>query len=67
MLGRLLQRTGPAPSSAALTNGAVNTQSLADDERSWRDSFEQIEWSDPNKKNLVAEGDMSQHASPNQS
>lgn len=45
MLGRLLQRTAPTP-SAALTEG----------ETDWRSSFEQIEWVDPNKKNLVAEG-----------
>lgn len=45
MLGRLLQRTAPTP-SAALTEG----------EADWRSSFEQIEWVDPNKKNLVAEG-----------
>jgi carbamoyl-phosphate synthase/aspartate carbamoyltransferase len=56
MLGRLMQRTGPTPSSTSLTNGAVNTQTLADDEVDWRSSFEQIEWLDPNKKNLVAEG-----------
>jgi carbamoyl-phosphate synthase/aspartate carbamoyltransferase len=56
MLGRLMQRTGPSPSSTSLTNGAVNTQTLADDEVDWRSSFEQIEWLDPNKKNLVAEG-----------
>ena len=34
----------------------VDTQTLADDEVDWRSSFEQIEWLDPNKKNLVAEG-----------
>ncbi|KAI4939733.1 uncharacterized protein J4E92_001019 [Alternaria infectoria] len=55
MLGRLMQRTGPSPSSTTLTNGAVNTQTLADDEVDWRSSFEQIEWLDPNQKNLVAE------------
>lgn len=57
MLGRLLQRTTAAASSTALTNGAVNTQELADDEvEDWKTSFEQLEWSDPNTKNLVAEG-----------
>jgi carbamoyl-phosphate synthase/aspartate carbamoyltransferase len=61
MLGRLLQRTVPAPSSTALTNGAVNTQALADGEaevevEDWKNSFEQFEWVDPNAKNLVAEG-----------
>ena len=45
MLGRLLQRTGPVP-SAVVTDG----------EADWRSSFEQIDWVDPNKKNLVAEG-----------
>ena len=56
MLGRLMQRTGPTPSSTSLTNGAVNTQPVTDDEVDWRSSFEQIEWLDPNMKNLVAEG-----------
>jgi carbamoyl-phosphate synthase/aspartate carbamoyltransferase len=58
MLGRLLQRTVAAPSSTALTNAAVNTELLADDEVEvdWKSSFEQLEWVDPNTKNLVAEG-----------
>jgi carbamoyl-phosphate synthase/aspartate carbamoyltransferase len=57
MLGRLLQRTSAAPSSTALTNGAVNTQELADGEaEDWKTEFEQLEWSDPNTRNLVAEG-----------
>jgi carbamoyl-phosphate synthase/aspartate carbamoyltransferase len=57
MLGRLLERTSAAPSSTALTNGAVNTQELADGEvEDWRTEFEQLEWSDPNTRNLVAEG-----------
>ncbi|CAO2654927.1 Nn.00g116600.m01.CDS01 [Neocucurbitaria sp. VM-36] len=56
MLGRLLQRTGPSPSSTALTNGAVDTAELTDGAvDDWRGSFEQIEWLDPNKTNLVAE------------
>ena len=57
MLGRLLQRTSAAPSSTALTNGAVDTAALVDGEvEDWKASFEQLEWSDPNAKNLVAEG-----------
>ncbi|KAL1605791.1 Carbamoyl-phosphate synthase [Nothophoma quercina] len=56
MLARLRQRTGPSPNSTALTNGAVDTAALADDEvEDWSSSFEEIEWVDPNKKNLVAE------------
>jgi carbamoyl-phosphate synthase/aspartate carbamoyltransferase len=57
MLGRLMQRTVAAPSSTALTNGHVNTAVLADGEvEDWRSNFAQVEWTDPNKKNLVAEG-----------
>jgi hypothetical protein len=57
MLGRLLQRTRPSPSSTALTNGTVNTQTLTDGEiDDWRSNFDRLEWSDPNEKNLVAEG-----------
>ncbi|KAF1362667.1 aspartate carbamoyltransferase [Lizonia empirigonia] len=56
MLARLRQRTGPTPSSTALTNGSVDTTALADGEvEDWSSSFEEIEWVDPNKKNLVAE------------
>ncbi|KAL1598025.1 Carbamoyl-phosphate synthase [Paraconiothyrium brasiliense] len=60
MLGRLLQRTEPSPISTALTNGTVNTQALADgvDEVDWSADFAKVEWLDPNKKNLVAEGNL---------
>jgi carbamoyl-phosphate synthase/aspartate carbamoyltransferase len=58
MLARLRQRTGPSPSSTALTNGVVDTAALADGEvENWSSAFEDIEWVDPNKKNLVAEGE----------
>lgn len=61
MLGRLLQRTQASPISTDLTNGAVNTQALADgvEEVDWKADFAKLEWVDPNKKNLVAEGDFS--------
>jgi len=49
MLGRLLQRTGPSPAS---------TEPVDHDREQWRSSFKQVEWSDPNAKNLVAEGDI---------
>lgn len=61
MLGRLLRRTAPSPISKEITNGAVNTQALTDAhdmDIDWRPDFEQLEWFDPNKKNLVAEGDV---------
>jgi len=65
MLGRLLRRTSPEPIND-LTNGAVDTRILAngtdtvvdEEEHDWRANFEQIDWVDPNKKNLVAEGDV---------
>lgn len=62
MLGRLLQRTGPSPIRAAITKliGGTETpdsrEPVDDDSEQWRSSFEQLEWSDPNAKNLVAEG-----------
>ncbi|KAH7130448.1 hypothetical protein B0J11DRAFT_252239 [Dendryphion nanum] len=54
MLGRLLQRVTPSQSLIASTDGQVDS---ADDhaEEDWKTGFEQIEWVDPNKKNLVAE------------
>jgi carbamoyl-phosphate synthase/aspartate carbamoyltransferase len=63
MLGRLLQRTAPGPSSTALTNGAVDTQALTEGEvqvqvQDWKSSFAELEWTDPNSKNLVAEGNI---------
>lgn len=59
MLARLRQRTGPSSGSTALTNGAVDTAALAGGEvEDWSSSFEEIEWVDPNKKNLVAEGEF---------
>ncbi len=58
MLARLRQRTGPVSASKALTNGAVDTAALIDGEvEDWSSAFEEIEWVDPNKKNLVAEGE----------
>lgn len=53
MLGRLMQRTGPTPISTVLTTDAAD-----EDVEDWRSSFEQVEWLDPNKKNLVAEGEL---------
>ncbi|KAH7089194.1 hypothetical protein FB567DRAFT_591301 [Paraphoma chrysanthemicola] len=57
MLGRLLQRTVAATTSKALTNGAADTEVLAtgEAEEDWRSSFAQLDWTDPNAKNLVAE------------
>lgn len=69
MLGRLLQRTVAAEASSTLadtissvistvlpTDTTENQVPVEEDPEAWRSSFEQIEWVDPNKKNLVAEG-----------
>lgn len=57
MLGRLLQRTGPSPAPAALTDGPVDpAEIIEEDTEEWRSAFAQLEWTDPNAKNLVAEG-----------
>ncbi|KAF2855755.1 aspartate carbamoyltransferase [Plenodomus tracheiphilus IPT5] len=61
MLGRLLQRTGPSPVRTILSKIISGTETpdsrepVDDDSEQWRSSFEQLEWSDPNAKNLVAE------------
>lgn len=57
MLARLLQRTAPNSFPIALTNDAGDAAASTEDQvEDWRSSFEQIEWVDPNTKNLVAEG-----------
>lgn len=48
MLGRLLQRTQSSSIPTALTTGTS--------ESDWTSDFASVEWLDPNKKNLVAEG-----------
>lgn len=45
MLGRLLLESSQVPNGTEITSPAE-----------WKHHFEQIEWVDPNKKNLVAEG-----------
>ncbi|KAL5384598.1 hypothetical protein PMIN02_009182 [Paraphaeosphaeria minitans] len=60
MLGRLLQKTQSTQTSSvstSLANGAVDTQDLTNgtEEVDWSADFAQVEWLDPNKKNLVAE------------
>lgn len=56
MLGRMMLQKADLPNG--LANGtAPNGEADEADKDSWRSSFEQIEWVDPNKKNLVAEGE----------
>jgi carbamoyl-phosphate synthase/aspartate carbamoyltransferase len=66
MLGRMMRRTTAGPISLELTNGVVNTEELADGpvHQDWRSEFEEVAWSDPNKKNLVAEGDVRRNLIP---
>jgi carbamoyl-phosphate synthase/aspartate carbamoyltransferase len=50
MLGRMmLEKSG-------LPNGLANGNVVGLEKNEWRSHFEQIEWVDPNKKNLVQEG-----------
>lgn len=54
MLGRILQQ------KQSLTNGVVgqlNGNVAPQAMREWKDSFESVEWVNPNEKNLVAEGE----------
>lgn len=59
MLGRLrLQKTGPA---AAVSNGVALVKSLVNGSNGDVEKeveFEDIPWSDPNSKNLVADGEL---------
>lgn len=48
MLGRMML------SKSEIADGVV--EMTPGDKDSWRSSFEQVEWVDPNKKNLVSEG-----------
>jgi carbamoyl-phosphate synthase/aspartate carbamoyltransferase len=52
MLGKLMVQKSSAISGKI--TGAVD--SLMGKSENWRDAFENVEWDDPNKKNLVAEG-----------
>ena len=50
MLGRMLLSNEEVP------DGAIEVS--ASDKDSWRSSFQQIEWENPNSKNLVSEGKL---------
>ena len=53
MLGRmLLQKSSNTSLSNGLTNGTAHEGTGHD----WRESFDSLDWSDPNTKNLVADG-----------
>ncbi|KAK2786385.1 hypothetical protein FQN52_007842 [Onygenales sp. PD_12] len=54
MLGRMLLQK-PDVSEEVFNGDSLDSLPVDDDERSdaWRESFEQIEWVDPNKRNLV--------------
>ena len=55
MLGRLLQTKPSTPVNGV--NGVSTHQSISrDSPTGWRSEFEMIDWVDPNKRNLVAEG-----------
>ncbi|KAF2188254.1 carbamoyl-phosphate synth [Zopfia rhizophila CBS 207.26] len=56
MLGRLLRKTSSS-ANPIIANGEVSTKPLTNGTtpEDWARDFEQINWVDPNKKNLVAE------------
>jgi carbamoyl-phosphate synthase/aspartate carbamoyltransferase len=55
LLGRLMMQK--SSSISGKISGAVH--SLVGKTENWRDAFENVEWDDPNKRNLVAEGNPS--------
>lgn len=58
MLGRLLQHKSIGNGHTRLTNGDSVPAGLPDgvDSSDWKAEFETVQWTDPNAKNLVAEG-----------
>lgn len=56
MLGRMLLQKQQQLTNGQ-TNGLVNGNGSAQAMREWKPYFETIEWSNPNEKNLVAEGE----------
>lgn len=57
MLGKLMmQKPYISGSVRDKISGAVNSLVPIDPSSNWHHDFESVEWVDPNKKNLVAEG-----------
>lgn len=61
MLGKLLLSKQQLANGHA--NGLTNGTSK-DEKKDWRQSFEEIEWVNPNKQNLVADGESSLNQRP---
>lgn len=61
MLGRLLLEKPSASNGTSLANGLSLNRTLSSGTQSsnWRSNFGEVEWTNPNKKNLVAEGQLS--------
>jgi carbamoyl-phosphate synthase small subunit len=62
MLGRMLLQKQDLPNGVQGTSGVLSL--LSQSGQDWRPYFEEVEWVDPNKKNLVAEGEQSSKISP---
>lgn len=54
MLGRMLQLKQPLTNGA---NGQLNGNATPQAMKEWKDSFDTVDWVNPNEKNLVAEGE----------
>src|SRR5690606_11642972 len=55
MLGRMLLQKNNSGISKLL-EGSISSALSTEKQSVWQDSFESVEWSDPNSRNLVAEG-----------
>lgn len=56
MLGRLLLQKAHSSLGGKLVDGITSLTYKSDQLEAWRSEFESVDWVDPNKKNLVAEG-----------
>ena len=62
MLGRiLLQKQNLTNGHNGFTNGTTNGTSAVSSSKNWRSAFEEIDWVNPNEKNLVADGESYTH------
>src|SRR4051812_29250487 len=60
MLGKMLLQKGTL--SNGTTNGLVNGSFAPEFSRDWKPHFETLDWVDPNKRNLVADGKLGESA-----
>lgn len=64
MLGRMLLQKETETPTNGLVNGVHDSLSAVVSSKDWRSHFEAIDWSNPNEKNLVADGESLLTRSP---